>query len=59
VEFDADAVMDAMAACLDLTLEPGYRAGVAAHLVAAHAIAQDVLAFELEDDAEPAPVYRP
>ena len=59
VDFDAEAMMDAMAACLGLTLEPGYRDGVAAHLMAAHAIAQDVLAFELDDEAEPAPVYRP
>jgi hypothetical protein len=58
-EFDADAVIDAMAAMVGLVVEPEYRPGVTAHLNAARAIAADVLAFETDDEAEPAPVYRP
>jgi hypothetical protein len=57
--FDADAVIDAMAAFLGLEVMPKYRPGVAAHLKAASAIAADVLAFETDDEAEPAPVFRP
>jgi hypothetical protein len=58
-EFDADAVIDAMAPMVGLVVEPQYRAGVTAHLKAANAIAADVLAFETDDEAEPAPVFRP
>lgn len=58
-DHDTDAVIDAMAAFLGLEVMPKYRPGVAAHLKAANAIAADVLAFETEDEAEPAPVYRP
>lgn len=58
-EFDADAIVDAMAPFLGLTVEEEYRAGIVQHLNAAWMIAQSVLAVELEDDAEPAPVYRP
>jgi hypothetical protein len=58
-DHDTDAVIDAMAAFLGLAVKPEYRAGVAAHLKAANAIAADVLAFETDDEAEPAPVYRP
>ena len=57
-EFDADAVIDAMAPMVGLVVEPQYRAGVAAHLKAAKAIATDVLAFETDDEPEPAPVFR-
>ena len=57
-EFDADALIDAMAPFLGLTVEEDYRPGVAGHLIAARRIASDVLAFETDDEAEPAPVYR-
>lgn len=57
--FDADALIDAVAAYAGLPVLEEYRAGVRFHLTAARAIVADVLAFELEDDAEPAPVYRP
>lgn len=58
-DFDPDAMIDALAPFLGLTVEPEYREGVKAHLRAAQTIAADVLAFEMPDDAEPAPVYRP
>ena len=57
--FDAEKLIDAMAAFLGLPVEEEYRPGIAAHLVVAHRIAQDVLAFETSDEAEPAPVYEP
>ncbi len=57
-DHDTDAVIDAMAAFAGLVVMPQYRAGVAAHLKAAKAIAADVLAFETDDEAEPASVFR-
>jgi len=58
-DFDAEAMVDAMAPFLGLTVEDEYRAGIVQHLNAAWIIAQSVLGVELKDDAEPAPVYRP
>ncbi|MNL54398.1 hypothetical protein D3C87_1777290 [compost metagenome] len=59
VSAEAEKLMEAAAAYLDLPIEDAYRAGIKMHLVAARGIAEHVLAFELEDDAEPAPVYAP
>ena len=56
--FDPEQLIDAMSPFVGLEITAEYRPGVAAHLSAAHRIAQDVLAFELEDNAEQAPVYR-
>jgi hypothetical protein len=55
---DIDSLIDAMAAYLGLPVEDAYRAGIAGHLAVAHTIAQDVLAFETSDEAEPAPVFK-
>lgn len=57
--FDAAKLIDAMAEFLGLPVEDEYREGIIAHLIVAHSIAQDVLAFETSDEAEPAPVYEP
>lgn len=57
--FDVEGLIDSMAVFLGLPVKPEYRPGVAGHLVVAHRIAQDVLAFETSDEAEPAPVYEP
>lgn len=57
--FDAEKLIDAMSEFLGLPVEEEYRAGIAGHLVVAHRIARDVLAFETPDEAEPAPVYEP
>jgi len=57
--FDVEKLIDAMAEFLDLPVESEYRPGIAGHLIVAHRIAQDVLAFETSDEAEPAPVYEP
>lgn len=56
---EADGLMDAAARYLDLPVEEAYRPGIRAHLVAARVMADLVLQFELEDEAEPAPVYVP
>jgi Protein of unknown function (DUF4089) len=58
-EFDAEKLAEAMADFLGLPLEEAYRAGVTMHLNAAHDIAAPLLAFPLDDDAEPAPVFTP
>lgn len=54
--FDPEALIDAAAPLLDLPIEPGFRAGVAANLrtLAHHAALLDV---DLGDDVEPAPVF--
>lgn len=54
-----EAFIDAGAALSGLTIEPDYRQGVRIHLNAVTNAAKLVLAFEVEDDAEPAPVFRP
>lgn len=48
-----------MAQMQELPLPEDYRAGVEAHLAAAFRLARLVLEFELDDDVEPAPVFRP
>ena len=51
--------IDAGAATSGLVIDPAYREGVKVHLQAVANAAKPVLAFHLEDDAEPAPVFRP
>jgi Protein of unknown function (DUF4089) len=58
-DFDPDVLMDQMAKYLGLAIEPEYRAGVAQHLRSARKIAEPLLAFELDDEAEPSPVFKP
>jgi hypothetical protein len=57
--FDADKLIDAMSAFTGVPVDDAYRPGVAAHLIAARAIAAGLLALDLPDDAEPAPVFEP
>ncbi len=57
--FDPHALIDAMAPFLDLPVSDACREGVAVHLAAARRIADSVLALDLDDEAEPAPVFRP
>ena len=54
-----DAFIDAGAALSGLTVDPAYRTGVRIHLNAVTNSAKAVLAFEIKDDAEPGPVFRP
>jgi len=56
--FDADALIDATAPLLQLQVAPEHRAGIKANLKTASKMAALVEQMKLEDDAEPAPVYR-
>ena len=58
-EDQAGALIDAMAVFLALPISDDWRPGVAAHLQAAQRIAGPLLALDLGDHAEPAPVYTP
>ncbi|WP_374621234.1 DUF4089 domain-containing protein [Devosia sp.] len=57
--FDADLLIDASAPLLHLRIEPEFRAGIKLNLKTASKMAALVEQIRLEDDAEPAPVYRP
>lgn len=54
-----ESFIDAGAAMSGLIVDLAYREGVKVHLGAVTNAAKLVLAVELEDDAEPAPVFRP
>jgi len=56
--FDADALIDASALLLQLRIEPEYRAGIRANLKTASKMAALLEQMPLEDEAEPAPVFR-
>jgi len=58
-DVDAQAMIKAMSAFLEMPVAADYLPGVIANLKAAHAIAQTVLAVPLADEAEPAPVFSP
>jgi hypothetical protein len=55
---DADAVIDATAALLQLQIASAYRGGVRLNLKTAAKMAALVEKVRLEDDTEPAPVFR-
>ncbi len=57
--FDVDAVMDAMAPLLGLRISPEYRNGIKLNLKTAAKMAAVVEQVKLDDEQEPAPVYRP
>ena len=57
--FDPEAVIDALSPLLGLAVPPERRAGVAANLRIAAAMAALVLDEPVGDHAEPAPVFRP
>jgi hypothetical protein len=54
---DLEAFMDASAAVLGLTIEPEWRDAVRFNLDVTFRMAELVGAFELADEAEPAPVF--
>jgi hypothetical protein len=56
-KLNLDAFMEASAQALDLPLEPAWKAGVRANLEVTFRLAGTVAAFELPDEAEPAPVF--
>ena len=55
--FDPDALIDAMAPLIGISLTPESRAEVALHLGVAAQQAQKLLAVPLGDEVEPAPVF--
>ncbi|CAN7257980.1 DUF4089 domain-containing protein [Devosia sp. LjRoot16] len=56
--FDADALIDAAAPLLQLRIAPEHRVGIKLNLKTASKMAALVEQIKLDDDAEPAPVYR-
>ena len=58
-DVDVETFARAMARALDLPLTPEYAPQVEAHLAVAFRLAAELLAFPLDDDAEPAPVFTP
>ncbi len=58
-EAELDAFIDAAAAVLGLPIAPEWRAAVRGNLALSLRMAALVGAFELPDEAEPAPVFTP
>ena len=58
-DFDWETYLDQMAALVGTAIPDAYRAEVIAYLKLTHTIARPMLEFELPEDAEPAPVFRP
>ena len=58
-EFNPEALIDALAPLLGLTLTAESRAQTALHLKIAAEQAKLLLSAHIEDDAEPAPVFCP
>ncbi|MDZ5448456.1 MULTISPECIES: DUF4089 domain-containing protein [Labrys] len=56
-EFDAQAVIDAMAPMIGIEIDPDFREGVAANLKLTADLAQLVLSFPVEDGDQPAAVF--
>ncbi|MBP0583001.1 DUF4089 domain-containing protein [Labrys sp. LIt4] len=56
-EFDAQAVIDAMAPMIGIEIDPDFREGVAANLKLTADLAQLVLSFPIEDGDQPAAVF--
>lgn len=57
--FEAERLVDSVAAAIRLPIAPEHRPGVIANLAALEAMAQLVMDFPLADDIEPAPIFRP
>lgn len=57
--FDADALIEASAAMLQLRIEPEFRHGIRQNLKTAAKMAALIEQVKLDDAAEPAPVFRP
>ena len=57
--YKRQALIDAAAPLLQLRVAPEHRAGIKLNLKTASKMAALVEQVKLDDDAEPAPVYRP
>jgi Protein of unknown function (DUF4089) len=55
----AGAVVDAMLPMLRLHIDPAWRAEIIANLKVNEKMAQRLLEFPLEDELDPAPVFKP
>ena len=53
-----DALIDAGSAVLGIPIQPAWRAAIRLHLGITFGHADTVMAFELPDEADPAPVFR-
>ncbi len=53
-----DEQLDALAAALGISLRPEWRDAVRANLEVSLRLGSEVAAFPLDDEAEPAPVFR-
>jgi hypothetical protein len=58
-EDERSAVLDAAAAQLGLTIAPAWRAEILTHLAVIAEAAALVTAFALDEEALPAPIFRP
>ncbi len=58
-KFDSEAVIDAMAPLLGLTIAHDYRQGIATNLAVTALFAALLFDEPIEDHAEPAAVFRP
>ena len=58
-EPDPEAIIDAMAPLLGLTVTPEYKPGIVTNLSVTAGLAKLILEFALDDHAEPAAVFRP
>jgi hypothetical protein len=57
--FDAEAYVDAAARLIGLPIDPAHRPGVVLNLERIAQMAALVMAFDLPEETEPAPVYTP
>jgi hypothetical protein len=57
--FDADALIDAAAPMLKLRIAPEFREGIKQNLKTAGKMAALMEQVRLDEEAEPAPVFRP
>ena len=55
---ELDAFMDASARALGIAVDPDWRAAVRANLAVTFRLGGLVLDFPLDDEADPAPVFR-
>jgi hypothetical protein len=55
---ELDAWIDAGTALLGIQIQPAWRAAIRLHLTITFGHARTVLAFDLPDTADPAPVFR-
>lgn len=58
-EFDPEALIDATAPLIGLSIGAAYRPGVVLHLLAAEMTMKRLSEVPLDDADEPAPVFRP